>query len=113
MKIRLTGAAALAVFAISAPLALAGTIGIDDGRPAEEVVTICHMTGSVTNPVVSITVSQNAEVGHLRHEGDKIGAGSTCVGLDLGPPLDLGPGDGESKGPGGGPSLDLAVVRGA
>ncbi len=78
MKIRLTGAAVLAVFAISAPLALAGTIGIDDGRPAEEVVTICHMTGSEKNPVVSIAVSQNALSAHLRHGDYQIDAGSIC-----------------------------------
>ena len=36
-------------------------------------VTICHRTGSSTNPSVTITVSRNALPAHLRH-GDTLGA---------------------------------------
>jgi hypothetical protein len=35
-------------------------------------VTICHHTGSNTNPFVTITVNENAVPAHLRH-GDTIG----------------------------------------
>jgi hypothetical protein len=35
-------------------------------------VTICHQTGSGTNPGVTITVSQNALPAHMRH-GDTLG----------------------------------------
>lgn len=77
MRIRLIFAAVLAVFAISAPLASAGSTGGNGGGPAGKV-TICHLTGSQTNPVVIITVSRNALPAHLRH-GDLIFNGRSCV----------------------------------
>jgi hypothetical protein len=38
----------------------------------ENKVTICHQTGSETNPSVTITVSRNALPAHFAH-GDTIG----------------------------------------
>ena len=35
-------------------------------------ITICHATGSITNPYVEITVSVNGLNGHDQHEGDII-----------------------------------------
>ena len=44
----------------------------DNGKPAK--VTLCHATGSETNPFVTITVSENAVDAHRRHGGDIIPA---------------------------------------
>ena len=77
MRLRLICASVLAVFAISAPLALAGSSSGGNG-PAPKV-TICHMTGSETNPVVIITISRNALPAHLKNHGDLIFDGKNCV----------------------------------
>lgn len=47
--------------------------------------TICHHTGSQTNPTVSITVSQNAVAAHLKNHGDTLGA---CPNSST-PPVDV------------------------
>jgi hypothetical protein len=54
-------------------------------------VTLCHKTGSVSNPGVTITVSQNAEAAHLAH-GDSVGACPDNQGnpADTGKPTDTG-----------------------
>ena len=49
------------------------TNGNDDDDPNEAKVTICHKTGSATNPYVEITVSSNSK-GHSKHAGDIIPA---------------------------------------
>ena len=41
------------------------------GGPANKI-TICHATGSATNPFVEITISENGLSGHGDHEGDII-----------------------------------------
>lgn len=57
--------------------------------PAEKV-TICHATGSETNPYVTITVSENALKGHDKHGDDIIPAPATgCPGATA--PVDLCP----------------------
>ena len=59
---------------------LCGTVGADggDGGGDGDIrrVTICHNTGSETNPTNTITVSVNALPAHLAH-GDTVGA---CAG---------------------------------
>jgi len=55
----------------TAPVAIAGgndgnQDGNDDGK-----VTICHATGSATNPYVEITISVNAVAAHERHQGGR------------------------------------------
>ena len=63
MKLRIACVAAIAALA-AAPAALAGGGG-PDGK-----VTICHRTGSETNPIVVITISKNALPAHLENHGD-------------------------------------------
>ncbi len=94
MRTLLTGAAVLAVFAISVPLASATGLSTDGG-PAD-AVTICHTTGSLVNPDVSITVSGNALLAHRELHLDEA---STCVGLEPGPPVGLEPGPPSEVGP--------------
>jgi hypothetical protein len=49
----------------------------------DQKVTICHATGSASNPWVEIRVSANAN-GHARHEADFVLVSGTCdVDQDL------------------------------
>lgn len=57
-------------------LLLLGTVltGTPAHATTNEKVTICHATGSATNPYVQITISENGLKGHGDHEGDIIPA---------------------------------------
>ena len=46
----------------------------DRARPEPAKVTLCHATGSATNPYVVITISENGLHGHDGHEGDIVPA---------------------------------------
>ncbi len=99
MRIRLTIAAVLAVFAISAPLASAESTGVPGA--VEGVVMIEHITEGQTS--LFITVSQNACLEHQRHL-DPIDDRTDCGGEDLAPlapPVELivGPPKGLEPGP--------------
>lgn len=65
MNLRRVVATTVAALGMLTPAALAG--GGGDGK-----VTICHRTGSESNPTVTIRVSVNALPAHLAH-GDSIG----------------------------------------
>ena len=54
-------------------------------EPEKFPMTICHATGSETNPYVSMTLnSQSALNGHKKHEGDLIPAPEGgCPGVDV------------------------------
>ncbi len=98
MRIRLTIAAALAVFAISAPLASAESTGVPGA--VEGVVTIEHITEGQASPL--ITVSQNACLEHQRHLDS-----TRCGGEALAPPVELivGPPKGAGPPEGAGPPI--------
>jgi hypothetical protein len=49
-----------------------GVSGVDNNASAlGEKITICHATGSATNPYVEITISVNAIPAHLAHQYGK------------------------------------------
>ncbi len=56
-----------------------GTLPTQTGTTGGRKVTICHKTGSKTNPGVTITVSQNALDAHMAH-GDQLGPCPTKAG---------------------------------
>ena len=71
-KVLLTVVAAGALS--TAPVALAGgpnDENNDHGNRDNGKTTICHATGSETNPYVQITVSDNALAAHSRHQGGR------------------------------------------
>jgi uncharacterized surface protein with fasciclin (FAS1) repeats len=61
---------------VNEPTAVGDTSGpsATDELTEEARVTICHATGSETNPYEEIEVNQNALQGHEQHEGDLIPA---------------------------------------
>jgi ABC-type sugar transport system substrate-binding protein len=65
-------AAAAAVGSVLAAAALGGSPPASQQYQYDKKVTICHHTGSQTNPFVTITVSRNALPAHLAH-GDTLG----------------------------------------
>jgi RTX calcium-binding nonapeptide repeat (4 copies) len=54
--------------AVLALLTCVGLLAFVPAANAAEKVTICHATGSVTNPYVQITISENAVEAHRRHQ---------------------------------------------
>jgi ABC-type sugar transport system substrate-binding protein len=65
------------VVALSASVVAAAALGGSPGANNRQYqyplkVTICHHTGSETNPFVTIAVSENAVPAHLAH-GDTLG----------------------------------------
>ena len=66
---------------VAAVVTCAGLAALAPAASAGEKVTICHATGSSTNPYVVITISENAVPAHQRHQGreDIIPATIGCV----------------------------------
>lgn len=65
-------AAAFAAGTVLAAVAWGGSSASSQQYQYDKKVTICHHTGSQTNPFVTITVSRNALPAHLAH-GDTLG----------------------------------------
>jgi hypothetical protein len=61
-----------AVTSVLAAVAWGGSQAATQEYQYDKKVTICHHTGSQTNPTVTITVSRNALPAHFAH-GDTLG----------------------------------------
>lgn len=49
----------------------------------EDKVTVCHATGSKTNPYVVITIDRSGwENGHKKHDGDFLTTTGNCLAVD-------------------------------
>src|SRR5206468_1896234 len=63
-------------------LALVGSTAPALAGPADKI-TICHATGSESNPYTEITISENALKGHDGHQGDIVPApAGGCPGAE-------------------------------
>jgi hypothetical protein len=90
-------------------LAMAGASAFGKPKPSaaqyQYKVTICHQTGSDTNPAVTITVSAKAVSTHVNKHGDTLGPCPTVLSAsaaDAGNGADNGNGKGQGNGQGQG-----------
>ena len=84
----------MTVTALAATLLMAAGVTSASAARAPKV-TICHATGSASNPYVEITISQNAADAHDRHHGERDIIPAPAGGCPDGPG---GPGPGPGDG---------------
>jgi hypothetical protein len=77
---------------VAAVVTCAGLASLAPAASAGEKVTICHATGSATNPYIVITISESAVKAHSAHQGreDIIPATVGCIPPPP-PPVDVCP----------------------
>lgn len=92
-------------------LAMVGASAFGKPKPSaaqyQYKVTICHNTGSVTNPTVTLTVSSRAMDAHVNRHGDTLGpcpvvATAETESATSGDDSKKGNGKGQSNGNGNG-----------
>lgn len=114
-KLRRYMAAAVLSVALIVPLAFYGGTGFAKNSSAAQYqykVTICHHTGSMKHPMVTITVSNRAVAAHMLRHHDTLGAcppppptsttTTTTTQTTSGPGNSGDHGNGKSNGNGGG-----------
>jgi hypothetical protein len=87
-------------------LAMVGASAFGKPKPSaaqyQYKVTICHHTGSATNPTVTLTVSSRAVAAHVDRHGDTLGPCLAAASTEATSGDDSEKGNGKGQGAGNG-----------